>query len=157
MVSSVAPAMPDMQQSADTRKIAIDKVGIKDISCPIIIQDKNNIIQNTIASINMYVELPHQFKGTHMSRFLEILKDFRSEDFTRDEMVGILTEMKRRLESDCAHIELQFPYFIKKYAPVSGASGLMEYACRFSGTKGAGNFTVPMFARNQSLRCTQSA
>ncbi|MEA3464413.1 MAG: GTP cyclohydrolase FolE2 [Thermodesulfobacteriota bacterium] len=126
--------MPDMQQSADSRNIAIDKVGVKDVSCPIVIQDKNNISQHTVASINMYVELPHQFKGTHMSRFLEILNEYRGEDFTRDEMEGILSEMKRRLESNCAHIELTFPYFIEKLAPVSGARGLMEYMCRFIGT-----------------------
>ncbi|MCD6526431.1 MAG: GTP cyclohydrolase I FolE2, partial [Desulfuromonas sp.] len=126
--------MPDLQQSADTRNIAIDKVGIKDVVYPIIVQDKNNISQQTVASINMYVELPHQFKGTHMSRFLEILNQYRGKDFTFDDMVGILSEMKSRLESSCAHIELKFPYFIEKRAPVSGARGLMEYECRFIGT-----------------------
>lgn len=126
--------MPDMQQSADTRNIAIDKVGVKGVSCPIVIQDKNNTSQHTVASINMYVELPHQFKGTHMSRFLEILNAYRGEDFTRDDMVGILAEMKYRLESDCAHMELSFSYFIEKQAPISKAKGLMVYECRFIGT-----------------------
>lgn len=129
-------SMPDIQQSADTRKIAIDKVGVKDVSCPIVLQDKNNIRQHTVAHVNMYVELPHQFKGTHMSRFLEILNEFRGEDFTRDEMGAILAEMKRRLESNCAHMELAFPYFIEKQAPVSGAQGLMVYDCRFIGSLG---------------------
>jgi len=123
-----------MQKSVDTRQIAIDKVGVKDVSCPIVIQDKDKTIQHTVASINMYVELPHQFKGTHMSRFLEILNDYRGEDFTRDEMGSILAEMKRRLESECAHMELSFPYFIEKQAPVSAAKGLMVYDCRFIGS-----------------------
>ncbi len=130
----VASAMPDLQQSADTRNIAIDKVGVKDVSCPIIIQDKRRSVQHTVARINMYVELPHQFKGTHMSRFLEILNDFREQDFTRDDMVAILSAMKQRLESNSAHIELTFPYFIEKLAPVSGAPSLMEYTCRFFGS-----------------------
>jgi len=128
-----AKTMPDLQQSADTRNIAIDKVGIKDVRYPIVVQDKNNTSQQTVANINMYVELPHQFKGTHMSRFLEILNQYH-KDFAFDDMHDILSEMKHRLESSCAHIELKFPYFVEKQAPVSGAKGLMEYECRFIGT-----------------------
>ncbi|EAT15592.1 protein of unknown function DUF198 [Desulfuromonas acetoxidans DSM 684] len=127
-------SMPDLQKSQDTRNIAIDKVGIKDVRYPIVVEDKNTSRQQTVASINMYVELPHQFKGTHMSRFLEILNQYRGEQVTLNDMEGLLQAMKERLESDCAHIELTFPYFIEKQAPVSQAKGLMEYECRFIGT-----------------------
>ncbi|MBN2644570.1 MAG: GTP cyclohydrolase I FolE2 [Desulfuromonadaceae bacterium] len=125
--------MPDLQQSPDRRNIAIDKVGIKDVRYPIVVLDKNHSRQHTVASVNMYVELPHQFKGTHMSRFVEILNHYRGE-ITFNNMEEILAEMKERLESDCAHMELSFPYFVEKQAPVSKASGLMSYDCRFIGT-----------------------
>jgi len=127
------PVMPDMQQSADTRKIAIDKVGVKGVRYPIVVLDKNHTKQHTVADVNMYVELPHQFKGTHMSRFVEILNHYRGE-VTFHNMDKILQEMKDRLESDCAHMELDFSYFIEKTAPVSKAKGLMSYECRFIGT-----------------------
>lgn len=126
-------AMPDMQQSADTRKIAIDKVGVKGVRYPIVVLDKNHASQHTVADVNMYVELPHQFKGTHMSRFVEILNHYRGE-VTFHNMDKILQEMKDRLGSDCAHMELSFSYFIEKTAPVSLAKGLMSYECRFIGT-----------------------
>lgn len=126
-------AMPDMQQSADTRNIGIDKVGVKGVRYPIVVLDKNHASQHTVADVNMYVELPHQFKGTHMSRFVEILNHYRGE-VTFHNMDKILQEMKDRLESECAHMELSFSYFIEKTAPVSLAKGLMSYECRFIGT-----------------------
>ncbi|MFA5515495.1 MAG: GTP cyclohydrolase FolE2 [Desulfuromonadales bacterium] len=125
--------MPDMQRECDTRNIAIDKVGVKDIHYPIIVMDKNKVRQHTVARINMYVDLPHQFKGTHMSRFIEILNQYRGEITVRN-MGKILQEMKDRLEASCAHMELGFPYFIEKEAPVTRARGLMEYQCRICGT-----------------------
>lgn len=126
--------MPDIQQSPDTRRIAIDKVGVKNVQYPIVVQDKNNSRQHTIARVNMYVELPHQFKGTHMSRFMEILNRYRDEEVTLNDMEPLLREMLTRLESECAHMELSFPYFIEKTAPASGAKGLMSYECRFLAT-----------------------
>ncbi len=123
----------DMQMERDTRNIAIDKVGVKDIHYPIVVMDKNKDRQHTVARINMYVDLPHHFKGTHMSRFIEILNQYRGE-ITMRNMGSILQEMKDRLDADCAHLEMEFPYFIEKQAPVSGARSLMEYRCRLSGT-----------------------
>ncbi len=128
------PTMPDVQQSPDTRRIAIDKVGVKNVHYPIVVQDKNNARQHTIARVNMYVELPHQFKGTHMSRFLEILNHYRDEEVTLDDMEPLLREMQSKLGSESSHIELSFPYFIEKAAPASGAKGLMSYECRFIAT-----------------------
>ncbi len=95
------PAMPDMQ-SPDTRNIAIDKVGVKDIRYPIVVMDKSKVHQHTVARINMYVDLPHHFKGTHMSRFIEILNQYHGE-ITIDNMERSCSEMKERLEATCAH------------------------------------------------------
>ena len=128
------PDMPDMQQSRDHRRIPISKVGVKDISYPIVVMDKNHSLQHTVARVNMYVDLPHHFKGTHMSRFVEILNRHR-EQIALDKLETILDEMKERLGSDSAHLEIQFPYFIDKQAPVSKAAGLMEYTCEFSASK----------------------
>lgn len=123
--------MPDMQKSPDHRKIPIAKVGVKDITYPVVVMDKNRAIQHTIARVNMYVDLPHHFKGTHMSRFVEILNRHR-EQIALDKLETILEEMKSRLDSSSAHLEIQFPYFIDKQAPVSGARSLMEYSCEFN-------------------------
>lgn len=127
--------MKDVQKSRDTRKIAIDKVGVKDISYPIVVMDKNKKFQHTVARINMYVDLPHHFKGTHMSRFVEILNAYR-EEIALDKMETILQEMKKKLGASKAHLEMEFPYFVEKRAPVSRAKSLMEYTCSFSATLG---------------------
>lgn len=124
-------AMPDMQKRPDHRRIPISKVGVKDISYPIVVMDKNHSLQHTVARINMYVDLPHHFKGTHMSRFVEILNRHRKH-IALDKLEIILEEMKSKLGSASAHLEIQFPYFIDKKAPVSGAISLMEYNCEFS-------------------------
>ena len=125
--------MPDMQQSPDNRNIAIDKVGVKDIRYPIVVQDKHNEKQHTVARVNMYVDLPEMFKGTHMSRFIEVLNLYHGS-ISVENMEAILAEMKQRLEATRAHLELDFPYFIEKTAPVSGARSLLEYPCRMIGT-----------------------
>jgi len=117
----------------DTRNVAIDKVGVKDIHYPIVVMDKNRDQQHTVARINMYVDLPHHFKGTHMSRFVEILNRYRGE-ITMRNMGELLQAMKDRLNASCAHIEMDFPYFIEKQAPVSKALSLMEYRCCLRGT-----------------------
>jgi len=128
--------MPDLQKSRDSRNIAIDKVGVKDIRYPIVVLDKHRSQQHTVARVNMYVDLPHHFKGTHMSRFIEILNLYHGE-ISIDSMDAILQEMKDRLEASRAHLELDFPYFIEKRAPVSGARSLMEYQCQMIGTLGS--------------------
>lgn len=125
----------DIQSQPDFRKIDIDKVGVKDISYPIVVLDKKNKFQHTIASVNMYVDLPHHFKGTHMSRFIEILNEHKGE-ITVKNFPDILAKMKKRFNAQTAHMEVGFPYFIEKAAPVSKAKGLMEYRCRFTGSLG---------------------
>lgn len=146
--ASASAPMPDLQQSPDTRNIAIDKVGVKNIHYPIVVLDKRKDKQHTVARINMYVDLPHQFKGTHMSRFIEILNQYHGE-ISIEKIDAILQEMKDRLEASSAHLELEFPYFIEKQAPVSEARSLMEYQCRMVGSLGECNdfilgVTVPV-------------
>ncbi|MFQ5466198.1 MAG: GTP cyclohydrolase FolE2 [Thermodesulfobacteriota bacterium] len=127
--------LKDIQGELDHRRIAIDKVGVKDISYPILVLDKKNKYQHTIASINMYVDLPHHFKGTHMSRFIEILNEHRREISLRS-LPEILAKMKKKFGASTAHLDLEFPYFIEKAAPVSRQKGLMDYMCRYTGTLG---------------------
>ncbi len=131
-----SPSMPDMQKSRDTRNIPIDKVGVKDISYPIVVMDKNKEFQHTVARVNMFVDLPHHFKGTHMSRFIEILDTYR-EKIALDNMEVILQRMKEKLGATSAHLEIEFPYFVEKKAPISGARGLMEYTCNFIASLGS--------------------
>ncbi|MFZ5585299.1 MAG: GTP cyclohydrolase FolE2 [Thermodesulfobacteriota bacterium] len=125
--------MIDVQSQLDDRNIAIDKVGVKNIRYPITVLDRMNGTQQTVASINMYVDLPHQYKGTHMSRFIELLSE-HSNNINIRNLQGILEEMKLRLDAASAHMEVIFPYFINKAAPVSGAQGLMEYGVSFRGS-----------------------
>jgi GTP cyclohydrolase I len=131
-------SMEDVQNRPDTRRIKIDKVGVKDIRCPITVRDKTKEAQRTVASVNMYVDLPHHYKGTHMSRFLEVLATHR-DSISPQAIPAILSDMKSRLNAAMAHLELSFPYFIEKTAPVSGAVSLMEYNCTLTGEQdGAG-------------------
>ena len=102
-----------MQNSADTRRLAINKVGIKDIRHPVKVRDRSGGEQHTIAMFNMYVNLPHNFKGTHMSRFVEIL-NVPGREISVDSFKDMLTEMTGRLEAESGHIEMTFTYFIPK-------------------------------------------
>lgn len=125
--------MIDVQSQPDHRNINIDKVGVKDIRYPITVMDKHNGHQHTVASINMYVNLPREFKGTHMSRFIEILNDFHGNIDIR-EFSAVLEAMQEHLQAESAHVEICFPYFVNKLSPVSGAGGMMEYVCRVVGS-----------------------
>ena len=124
--------IPDIQNSKDTRHIPIDKVGIKDIRHPIVIRDRNGGEQHTVARFNMYVNLPHNFKGTHMSRFVEILNQHEYE-ITVKSFKFMIEEMTNVLNAQSGHIEMTFPYFITKSAPVSGVKSLMDYEVSFIG------------------------
>ncbi len=124
--------MMDVQNRPDDRNIEIQKVGVKGIRYPVIVLDKARGTQPVNATINMYVNLPHQFKGTHMSRFVEILNACRGQINLRT-FQEILETMRERLNARSAHMDIAFPYFIEKTAPVSGARSLMAYDCLFSG------------------------
>jgi GTP cyclohydrolase IB len=124
--------MIDIQKQPGLNDIDIDKVGVCDVTYPVQVLDKNSEKQSTTALINMYVDLPRQFKGTHMSRFIEVLNQYRGEITVRN-MGEILREIARSLEAKSAHMELSFKYFVEKEAPVSKAKSLMGYDCRFIG------------------------
>lgn len=127
--------MKDVQSQADHRRIDIHKVGVKDISYPITVLDKAQQVQRTIARVNMYVNLPHQFKGTHMSRFVEILNRFHG-DINLKSFRFILEEMKCRLQAQAAHMEITFPYFLKRKEAHGHAVEIAEYRCRMHGSLG---------------------
>lgn len=116
----------DVQGSADVRRIAIDKVGIKDIRHPVRVRDRNGGDQHTVATFNMYVYLPHNFKGTHMSRFVEILNNYEDE-ISIQSFKEMLHAMANRLESQAGHIEMRFPYFVYKEAPVTRVRSMLDY------------------------------
>ncbi len=126
--------LPDVQSSQDTRAIAINKVGIKDIRHPVQVKDRTGKVQHTIANFNMYVDLPHDFKGTHMSRFVEILNNHEWE-ITVDSFKVMLTEMTSRLDAEVGHIEMRFHFFINKTAPASGVKSLLDYEVSFIGER----------------------
>ncbi len=122
----------DVQSRADTRRIAINKVGIKDIYHPVRVKDRSGGEQHTIANFNMYVYLPHNFKGTHMSRFVEILH-LHERELSVDSFRTMLKEMVQRLDAETGHIEMAFPYFVMKRAPVSGVQSLLDYRATLVG------------------------
>lgn len=129
--------MQDIQNQKDNRNIDIQKVGVKGIKYPIVVLDRMNGTQHVNATINIYVDLPHRFKGTHMSRFVEILNEFRGQINIKT-FHKILQKIKDKLHAESAHMEIEFPYFVEKTAPVSGAKSLMEYTCTFSGQNSIG-------------------
>ena len=122
--------MIDIQNSPDTRRINIDQVGVKNIKHPIRIKERCGKQQHTVASFNMYVGLPHQFKGTHMSRFVEMLNEHEYE-ITVQSFMRMAEEMIDRLDAESGYIEMTFPYFVIKSAPVSGIENLVDYQVTF--------------------------
>ena len=127
----------DVQGRADTRRLPINRVGIKDISHPVRVKDRSAGEQHTIATFNMYVSLPHNFKGTHMSRFVEILHTER--EISVESFRAMLATMTERLEADTGHIEMSFPFFVMKRAPVSGVESLMDYHASLIGERRNGH------------------
>ena len=125
-------SIPDTQNTQDMRHIAINRVGIKDIQHPVVVKDRSGGEQHTVANFNMYVNLPHNFKGTHMSRFVEILNQHESE-ITVESFKKMIIEMTARLNSAEGYIEMNFPYFVNKSAPISGVESLMDYQISFIG------------------------
>ncbi|HWD19016.1 MAG TPA: GTP cyclohydrolase FolE2 [Verrucomicrobiae bacterium] len=128
--SQHAAAMHDKQSERDHRKLRIDKVGVRGLRFPIQIRDKARETQNTIATIGMYVDLPHEFKGTHMSRFIEVLNSHGNIVHVEN-ITEILHAMQAKLKANIAHLEMEFPFFLVKKAPVSQLESVMDYTARF--------------------------
>jgi len=129
-------SMRDVQNERDFRNIPINQVGVKNLRYPIAVRDRRDGYQHTVATISMYVDLPHEYKGTHMSRFVEMLHVLKPE-VSLKKFAVILENMKKYLDAASAHLEMTFPYFIEKKAPISMATGLMDYACRIAGSSDA--------------------
>jgi GTP cyclohydrolase I len=125
-----AADLHDKQNERDFRKLRIDKVGVRGLRFPIQVRDKAHAFQNTIATIGMFVDLPHQFKGTHMSRFVEVLSAHGSIIHVEN-INDILKAMQKKLNAATAHLEIEFPYFMSKKSPVSRQESLMDYVARF--------------------------
>ncbi len=144
--------IPDVQSTPDMRQLDIDRVGIKGIRHPVRVSDKTGGVQHTVANFNMYVHLPKDFKGTHMSRFVEILN--RNEREISVESFGsMLEEMVKLLEAKAGHVEMHFPYFVNKAAPISGVTSLIDYDITFIGSieDGKHAFTVKVLVPVTSL------
>jgi GTP cyclohydrolase I len=124
--------MKDVQNQKDERRIEIQKVGVKGVQYPITVLDKRNRTQATVATINLYADLPHDFKGTHMSRFIEVVNQYYV-DISMNSFMQMLDKIRHLLDASRAYGEVFFPYFIEKQAPVSGEKSLMSYTCEYVG------------------------
>jgi GTP cyclohydrolase IB len=125
--------MHDEQNQRDTRELRIDKVGVRGLRFPIQVKDKAREFQNTVAMIGMFVDLPKEFKGTHMSRFIEVLNAHGSVIHV-DNISEILRALQKKLNAETAHLEIEFPYFLTKKSPVTEKEGVMDYVARFDAT-----------------------
>lgn len=125
--------MIDPQSEILENGMNIDKVGVKNLRYPIVVKDKLLTSQSTVATVNMFVQLPDHFRGTHMSRFLEVMEKVGREKINPSLIRTMLVSLREKLNAKTAHIELFFPYFIEKKAPASGSLSLMEYSCGLYG------------------------
>jgi GTP cyclohydrolase I len=132
---TAAPTSPmtDKQSEPDHRRLRIDKVGVRNLRFPVQVRDKSRDLQNTVATLGLFVDLPEEFKGTHMSRFVEVLNAHGSVIHVEN-LPDILREMQVRLHASAAHLEMRFPFFLTKKAPVSGKEGVMDYEVGFHAT-----------------------
>jgi len=127
-----SPSMVDVQNMKDERRIPIQKVGVKGVRYPITVLDRANSLQHTTAIVNLYADLPHDFKGTHMSRFIEVFNEHR-RDLSMPRFLSMLDEVRQALDAQTAYCDLHFPYFIEKAAPASGQKSIMSYDCGYEG------------------------
>ncbi|HEY1662785.1 MAG TPA: GTP cyclohydrolase FolE2 [Verrucomicrobiae bacterium] len=148
---TLAP-LHDKQNERDFRKLRINKVGVRELRFPIQVRDKARAFQNTIATIGMFVELPHHFKGTHMSRFIEVL-NAHGNSIHVENINDILQAMLKKLNAAAAHLEIEFPYFMSKCSPVSEQESLMDYVARFDAsiTNGKKDFVLTVKANVTTL------
>jgi len=150
-----ADTIVDVQGLSDQRQVPIDKVGVKDVTYPMILKTRDGKTQQTVAKINMYVALPHHQKGTHMSRFLEVLNEHQNEPLTPDRIPEVTAAIRERLNAETAHFQASFTYFINKPAPVTGMKGLMDYEvtfeCERNGSDATSSFILGVAAPATSL------
>lgn len=123
----------DVQNLIDKRGIDIQKVGINDVDVPLIIQRKGTDNQVVSAVARICASLDMEYKGTHMSRFMEVLNEWREKELLGVDIKGCLEEIKEKLDARSAQVKFSFKYFIEKTAPVSGQKSIMAYDCSFEG------------------------
>src|SRR5580693_3336677 len=131
MHSPQLSGLVDTQNQPDHREVAIDRVGVTNLRFPIQVRDKAHSSQNTVATVSLTVDLPHHYKGTHMSRFIEVLNEY-GPVFHIEKIQKLARGLLERLNAQQAHVEFEFPFFLEKKAPVTGSVGLMDYTVRFS-------------------------
>ena len=124
--------MIDIQSEEDTRAVPLQKVGVKGVKYPVVVLDKNAGEQHTTASVDLFVNLPHNYKGTHMSRFIEVFHKYHS-DISMHHFLDMLEEIRTKLTAQKAFGRIEFPYFIEKKAPVTASPGIMQYKCSYEG------------------------
>lgn len=150
-VNGRSAALPDVQGERDARMVSIDRVGVKEITYPITLRTPDGGSQTTVARVNMYVSLPAERKGTHMSRFLEVLNEY-ADGIKPDRILEMCRRLRERLDARNAHLEMEFTYFIRKLAPVTRQPGLMDYTVRFvCDSDGAEDFIMGVSAPATSL------
>ncbi len=137
--------LPDIQKTPDQRNIAIDRVGVRKVKFPIVVLDRAHERQHTIGDFTLTVDLPSEFKGTHMSRFLEVLNEHKKE-ISVQALPGLLERMRTRLKAEKAHVKVEFPFFMEKAAPVTGKTGMMQFDCGFDAQIN-GAFDVTLFLK----------
>ncbi|MGI8603521.1 MAG: GTP cyclohydrolase FolE2 [Verrucomicrobiales bacterium] len=123
-------SLPDTQSQQDDRQLAIDRVGVRGLRYPVQIREKGGRLQHTVATVSLAVDLPHHHKGTHMSRFLEVL-NIHGPILDVQSIAALPGELRRRLNAKKAHVEFRFPFFLEKTAPVTGSRGLLDYQVAF--------------------------
>ncbi len=124
--------MIDVQNSLDTREVPLEKVGVKNVKYPVCVLDKKNKFQNTNALVNLFVNLPHNFKGTHMSRFIAVFHKYH-KNLSMSHFLDMLEEIRQVLDAEKSYASIEFPYFICKEAPVTKSEGIMQYTCSYEG------------------------
>ena len=122
--------MIDIQNSEDNREVPLKKVGVRNVEYPVSVLDKKHKIQNTTATVDLFVNLPHHFKGTHMSRFIEVFHKYR-EDISINHFMEMLEEIRTKLEAEESFGKISFPYYIEKEAPVTRSKGIIKYMCTY--------------------------
>jgi len=132
VVPDLQNPMPDVQNQEDSREIPLTKVGVKGLEYPIRVLDKVKKIQHTTARVDLFANLPHHFKGTHMSRFVEIFHSYR-DDLSMPQFMDMLGRIRAELAAESAFGSMEFPYFVEKNAPVSLLPGIISYQCRYRG------------------------
>lgn len=139
-MSSNSESLVDTQRRADERRVPLQRVGVKGVELPFRIKSMEDGYQTVLATVGLTADLPHYFKGTHMSRFIEILEEWRNKPVSGPEIRSILRQTSEMLDAENAHVDIQFKYFMDKAAPVSGLKSVLGYPSRFSGDMKEGSF-----------------